>query len=770
MAKQKNSIPTKTSPAHAIHMKHQNDSLKKDLCSIAVITSIFIAMILFARLYKLYPVDDDWSYMRAVETFFKSGQMKFTPWTSPSLVFQVLWGSFFSWIFGFSANTLVLSTQVITCLGMIFFYLLTRETGCRPAKALMLTLLLVFNPFSFPLTYTFFTDQHFIALMLISTYLYYRGVSRQNSLYLFAGSVAASLSVLVRQPGLLVAAATGICLIARKDKVSRIFISCLLPLSAFIIFTYWFQDIHGQTFTAKQQMKWIIECLGSPVYIISKFFNRPFIILDFFGFCLIPFSLSILPGLKHSDSSRNVPVILLFCLSGILLYLVGEHIGIPSSVYDWKKGFHFAYVSEYGFRGASNNLLFFYKLLDFAAVLSITLLAWLLIQSREQARKVLASPLLLLILIPLLQFIFLMIVRYKFTRYYLVLLPFFIILTAKLLSDITIKWRYFVPLLAGFAAFSICVTQDFMSWNQAHWKLGEKAIRQGIPVRKLSGGFPWDCWHNMEYCMKNPYDIKTRTYDIPWWLDIMTPAIDPQYLLSCSPVPTGFYMFKYFCLYPYRAIEAEQYFSLLYGKNMKVLLLERQPSTAQYDKAANPCYYMCENLAAATRSSEKHNPELENSISVNSIRIGSATRHCIVQPARTGIKFKLSLPPEPCRLRTFLSTEPETWTKGGDGLTFRIMLDNNMFENLFDSTGMAGETAKLEFLKPRGFFLRSRPIYINYIDPKNNIKERKWEPVALDLSRFSGRTVELELVIEPGPMNNDIDDVALWGEPVIETY
>jgi hypothetical protein len=139
-----------------------------DLRNLLLLTFLYILLVLFSFIYTIHPLDDDWSYIRAAQTFYQTGQMKFTPWTSPSLVFQVWWGTLFAWVFGFSINILIVSTLVISGLGSIFFYLLLREAEWDAQKSLCLVLLFIFNPFSFPLLYTFFTDQHFIALMFIS--------------------------------------------------------------------------------------------------------------------------------------------------------------------------------------------------------------------------------------------------------------------------------------------------------------------------------------------------------------------------------------------------------------------------------------------------------------------------------------------------------------------------------------------------------------------------------------------------------------------------
>ncbi len=750
-------------------MTLQKFSGKTDSTNIAVIALVFSAIILFSRFYVSHPVDDDWSYIRAAETFYKTGEIKFTPWTSPSLVFQVVWGGLFAWIFGFSVNTLILSTQVISFTGMVFFYLLLREIQCTPRKAIFFTLLLIFNPFSFPLLYTFFTDQHFVALMLISVFFYYRGAARKKNLSLLLGAVFASCAVLIRQPGLLISVAAALYLMLRKDGWKKITLSLFLPAITFAIYTYWLQDVHGQTFSARQQMKWIIECLGNPVYIISKFFNRPAIILDFFGFCLIPFSLAILPRSRQYFSRQHSSVLIMFCLSGILFYIIQDHIGITSSIYNWENGFHFAFVSEYGYRGTENILLFFYKILAFFSFFSITFLSWLLIKKRMEIKQSLSSPFLLLILIPVLQFMFLMIVRYKFTRYYLVLLPFFILLISRALKHIKIQKKYCFPLLAGFVLFSFAGTQDFLSWNEAHWKLGERALRQGISARRLSGGFPWDCWHNMDYCRANPYDMVPYSYDIPWWLEIMTPAIDPEYLISNSAVPTGFYLFRYFYLDSYAAVDAEDYYSLLYRKKMKILLLKRQPRSYK-NHEGEIRNRLLDNFIGAEISSEKNYQERKKAVRTGHITLNSISCNALVHLSRTGIAFRVSVPPQNCRLRVSLATDPGTWNSDGDGITFKIMMNDNLFENFFDEIGMVGEDQKTTFLKPRGYFFRSQPIYMHYLDPKHNQDQRKWHNISLDLSRFSGKVVDFEFVADPGPRNNDRNDIALWGEPVIEVY
>ena len=745
-----------------------------DLRNLLLLACLYILLILFSLIYTIQPLDDDWSYIRAAQTFYQTGQMKFTPWTSPSLVFQVLWGALFACIFGFSINTLIVSTLVISGLGSIFFYLLLREAEWDAQKSLCLVLLFIFNPFSFPLLYTFFTDQHFIALMFISLFFYARGVTRSKLGHLFLGSVFASLAVLVRQQGILIAAGAGLFfLLRRKDYLKGIaacVACCAAPAITFLIYNYWFQNIHGATYSSLQQIEWIIDGIIHPSHFIAKLFHRPVLILEFFGLSLIPLSLALLPSPSQLLQRSQSSLMLVFSLAGVLFYLTGDHAGIQSSIYSWMNGFHFAYVSEYGFRGTEHAILFLYKIIDFLSIFSITYLLFVIIKERRVIQTTRSFSLLaMLSLMGVLQLLYLLIIRFKFTRYYLVLIPFFVLCACDVLKKRSIQKKYFMPALTGFILFSFMGTQDFLSWNAAKWKLGERLLNTGVPQRKISGGFPWDCWHTMDYCLSHPYEILPRAYDIPWWIEGLTPAIDPEYLIANSTVPTGLYYLKYFCTERYDAIDSATYFSLLYGKRMKIYVLKRVPGL-ENEHGANErvVYSFLNNLKGA----DIHGPQplQGDSITANTMSIGNNPKRAIIQTPDSEVIFRVFIPHERCALKVSLATLPETWDKAGDGMTFKILMNDQLLENLYDEIGMVGVELQSTFLKPRSYFSRMRTIYMDYLDPKKIPSQRTWNNVTLDLSRFAGKVLDLSFTVEPGPRGDRRFDAGIWGDPVIVTY
>ena len=752
-------------------MEKRNSFQSADFICCAFLLLCYLLLIIFSRLYTIYPLDDDWSYIRAAETFFKTGQMKFTPWTSPSLVFQVLWGSLFCWVLGFSANTLVVSTLAISCIGMVFFYLLLREAGWEQGKAFCLCLLLVFNPFSFPLLFTFFTDHHFLSLMLAALFFYYRGAQRESIRCLVLGSVVTALAVLVRQQGILLAAGAALYFASigrRRDRAAlQAAVALALPVIVFAVYSYWFNAIHGPTDSALQQWQWMIEDLKNPLSLLSKALHRPFIILEFTGLCLIPFSLSLLPAPGAWLRPRQTSYWLLFCTAGVVLFLL-EHAGIYSSVYTWMNGFHFAYVSEYGYRGADHALQLFYKIIDFLAIFSILTLIYGFVKERKNiSRRAAASPLSMLLLMGVLQVLYLLIVRYKFTRYYLVIVPFFILCGLEFLKQRDMQKKYFIPLLAGFIALCFMGTQDFLSFNETRWKLGDRLLRSGIPARTLSAGFPFDCWHNMDYCRAHPADIVPQKYDIPWWFEELLPAMDAQYLISSSPIPSGFYYLKYFCTDRYTVIDSVDYYSLLYMRAMRLSVLKREPQYAPEKRGAR-YYNFIDNFSGA--QIQYSGPIPGNGIKTGSLNVAGGSQRALALPASTRATFRLGLPHQPCRLRFSLSQLPPAIEAGGGGALFKIYLNNNLLENMFDAAGMAGADQQMSFLKPRSHFLRPRTIYLQYLPGRQTAGERDGDEITLDMSRFSGMTVEITFAVEPGLQPNAPSSTGLWGEPIIETY
>src|SRR5215204_3637557 len=118
------------------------------------------------------PVGDDWVYTRSVETLLRSGEIEILDLSVVTQVFQILWGSFFSLIFGISFGAMRLSTFVLVLFSGAAMYGLCRELGLARGRAALGTAAYLFNPLTFVLAFTFMTDGQFTALTVIAAFFY----------------------------------------------------------------------------------------------------------------------------------------------------------------------------------------------------------------------------------------------------------------------------------------------------------------------------------------------------------------------------------------------------------------------------------------------------------------------------------------------------------------------------------------------------------------------------------------------------------------------
>ena len=84
-----------------------------------------------------FPLGDDWSYARPVQSLVEQGRLRFTEWTSMTLLAQVYWGALFCLPAGFSFTALRISTLVLGYLGIWATWALLREFRWSRRAALL---------------------------------------------------------------------------------------------------------------------------------------------------------------------------------------------------------------------------------------------------------------------------------------------------------------------------------------------------------------------------------------------------------------------------------------------------------------------------------------------------------------------------------------------------------------------------------------------------------------------------------------------------------
>lgn len=101
-------------------------------------------------------------------------------------------------------------------------------------------------------------------------------------------------------------------------------------------------------------------------------------------------------------------------------------------------------------------------------------------------------------------------------------------------------------------------------------------------------------------------------------------------------------------------------------------------------------------------------------------------------PAKINYAFKV---PDKSYLEFSIGMVPGSWLQS-DGVLYEITLKDREGE---------------------------KRIFSKYINPRNNLQDRKWFENSIDLSFYAGREVVLSLVTSPGPNNDNAFDWSAWG-------
>ena len=122
--------------------------------------------------------------------------------------------------------------------------------------------------------------------------------------------------------------------------------------------------------------------------------------------------------------------------------------------------------------------------------------------------------------------------------------------------------------------------------------------------------------------------------------------------------------------------------------------------------------------------------------------LAGETKQAIAAPPNGRLTFHVRVPDDGW-LRVSLGMKPESWDKEGNGVYFSAgVSDGRSFERLFEQV----------------------------LNPRANASERRWIPVAVDLSAYAGE--EMDIIFNtrssPGGVADDPrNDLPLWGAPAI---
>jgi hypothetical protein len=358
------------------------------------------------------------------------------------------------------------------------------------------------------------TDVPALAFSLVALALYQRAVRTQALGWLVAAVVAALLAVGTRQNTVVLCLVAGIQ-VWRTPHLRRrpLWIgSALLPLAAGVAVHFWFQ--------ARPDVRTLSP--GAPS--LPNLLLLPFLIVHFCGLSVLP-ALALGPWRWRWRRFTIALVGLLGCaIAWGYVEKIHQEVSDPRSAIHYlpypipqKEGGGwglFPYsenmLTPWGaFAGSagSGSLVLGFRPVVFGAGLRLILSLLGCVGGAALLARInlgtmfrsIGSP---LTVFTLLQIPILFVVPEFYDRYLLFLLPGALALAGVAPGhpdaepDFTWRWAPGLATLVLFGAVSVGLMHDWLAWNSARWKLGERALSLGIPSQEIEGGAEWNGWHS----------------------------------------------------------------------------------------------------------------------------------------------------------------------------------------------------------------------------------------------------------------------------------
>jgi hypothetical protein len=478
-----------------------------------------------------FPLNDDWSYSRAVETLVDHHRLQFTDFTSVTLIAQVLWGALFCLPFGFSFLALRLSTLTLGALGIVATYLLLREVRANRQTALLAASVLALNPLYFSLSFTFMTDVPFVAVSMLSLLFFVRAFRTESMLDIAAGYSLATVAILIRQNAAVLPVAFAIAYLFKHRLRRRALAYGIVPLAIELVLIGSYPVVIAHTIglpfyyiSARGVYGAVAHDLGRDwLHVLGIIGDRLVVETLYLGLFLLPLSIAVigwwLPRVT-SDwrkarsfwAGTTVAVVLgavvlgrgrVMPLSGNILYDFG--LGPPLLRDRYVLGLHHLPRAPREFWLAVTVVAVIGSAPLVMSVVALGLRAATATKSRASSLE----PAMLFIWIVGVGYVVNTAVTastpsYSFFDRYIVFafVPLMMLLahapSRALGSQRAAVFSAAVVLTLVYGVFAVGATHDYLAWNRARWNAADDLLREGISAKRINGGFEFNGWYRYD--------------------------------------------------------------------------------------------------------------------------------------------------------------------------------------------------------------------------------------------------------------------------------
>jgi 4-amino-4-deoxy-L-arabinose transferase-like glycosyltransferase len=486
-------------------------------------------LVVLANPSGAFPLNDDWSYSRAVETLVDHRHLRFTVWQSMPLIAQVFWGALFTLPFGFSFVALRVSTAVLGALGVVATYFLLRELGAGQRIALLGASTLALNPLYFSLSLTFMTDVPFCALSTLSMLFFLRALRTDSGRDVLVGFAAAAGAILIRQPAVIIPLAFALAYVLRHRLGLRSFVYAILPAGLEILMLVSYPVVLRHTIglpafyiSATSLYSGIGDAARQDwVHVVRIIGDRLLVETMYLGAFLLPLSIATTSWSLRAASRRMNwkrvlgPLVIAAGLGGVVV-AQGQLMPLSGNVFfDFGLGpptLRDTYLLNLPhFPTAPRS--FWFAVTVASVIGSVVLISRLSTAvSRVSAagksggRASRAQMVFVLVVCaaylvgtavstssPVFSF---------FDRYVVFVMPplmLVLVYGAPILRAPRRAATFAgVAVALGYGVFAVGATHDYLAWNRARWHAVDDLLGRGISYRKIDGGFEVNAWYRYD--------------------------------------------------------------------------------------------------------------------------------------------------------------------------------------------------------------------------------------------------------------------------------
>ncbi len=492
---------------------------------IGLLTILFLGQFLFISPMGNFALNDDWVHADTIKHWAEAGEFRLMPFAGPSFYLPILYGTALTKLFGFSFTTFRISTLVLSFFLLLALFFIVKRTSGNPLLAFLTALLVWSNPLFYNLSFSFMSDIPSLFFITLGIAAYVHGFEKNNTLYLFLGSLCALLAAYTRQTGVLLLGAAGVYAITQITRigVKRVFVAFCIPtlIGAGVYLTL----SHAQLLPQSTD----VHVFETTKELLANALRWLWYVAMYLGSIFLPLTLPWFFGEPHIRTNRTAWLVIAGMISSAAIIFITADIYFPYAS---------NYVSLYGIGPMdgvidgrltpwlSTPVIWSMSILS-AIGFGLLVILFYTVRLRSHTTRLLLtfSACYLSILLTF----------SGFDRYILPLIVAGIILVAERIKQVS--WHYSFTLLCLFGLFFISITgtKHYLDWNRARWELAEIPKSQGVMIKDIDAGFEWDGWHGYwDGLHSNAWGYPPETD--PWWIRKLYPNNSRQYIISVSPL------------------------------------------------------------------------------------------------------------------------------------------------------------------------------------------------------------------------------------------